>query len=80
MDMQAVLKAGGVGAAILVLFSLLGLIPCVGCITFFTDVDRLRGYWGFSRILDGAPSDRLRRRGQRSRSRGCGGLGVLAGS
>lgn len=35
MDMAAVLKAGGVGAAILVVLSLLGLIPCVGCITFF---------------------------------------------
>ncbi len=34
MDMQAVLKAGGIGAAIVVVLNLLGLIPCVGCITF----------------------------------------------
>jgi hypothetical protein len=34
MDMQAVLKAGGVGAGILIVLSLLGLIPCVGCFTF----------------------------------------------
>lgn len=33
MDTQAVLKAGGVGAAVLVVFNVLGLIPCVGCIT-----------------------------------------------
>jgi hypothetical protein len=34
MDMQAVLKAGGLGAAVLIVLNLLGLIPCVGCITF----------------------------------------------
>jgi amino acid transporter len=34
MDMQAVLKAGGLGAVVLIVLSLLGLIPCVGCITF----------------------------------------------
>lgn len=33
MDTQAVLKAGGVGAAVLIVLSILGLIPCVGCIT-----------------------------------------------
>ena len=33
MDMQAVLKAGGVGAGVLILLSVLGLIPCVGCLT-----------------------------------------------
>ncbi len=33
MDMQAILKAGGVGAGVLIFLSLLGLIPCVGCIT-----------------------------------------------
>jgi hypothetical protein len=31
--MQAVLKAGGIGAVILIVLNLLGLIPCVGCIT-----------------------------------------------
>ncbi len=35
MDMQAILKAGGVGAAVLIVLNILGLIPCVGCITFF---------------------------------------------
>jgi hypothetical protein len=51
MDMQAVLKAGGIGAAILVVFSLLGLIPCVGCITFFltliayVGIGVLAAYW-----------------------------------
>ena len=34
MDMQAVLKAGGIGAAVVILLNLLGLIPCVSCITF----------------------------------------------
>lgn len=34
MDFQAILKAGGVGTAVLVVLSLLGFIPCVGCITF----------------------------------------------
>ncbi|MBN1995101.1 MAG: hypothetical protein JW953_20575 [Anaerolineae bacterium] len=34
MDMQAVLKAGGLGAVVLIVLNLLGLIPCVGCITF----------------------------------------------
>jgi hypothetical protein len=33
MDTQAVLKAGGVGAGVLILLSILGVIPCVGCIT-----------------------------------------------
>ena len=51
MDMQAVLKAGGVGAAILVVFSLLSLIPCVSCITFFltliayVGIGVLAAYW-----------------------------------
>ncbi len=34
MDTQAVLKAGGVGAGVLVLLTLLSLIPCVGCFTW----------------------------------------------
>jgi len=34
MDMQAVLKAGGIGAAVVIVLNLFGLIPCVGCITF----------------------------------------------
>ena len=34
MDMQAVLKAGGIGAGVVIVLNLLGLIPCVGCITF----------------------------------------------
>lgn len=33
MDTQAILKAGGVGAGVLIVLNLLGLIPCVGCIT-----------------------------------------------
>jgi hypothetical protein len=33
MNTQAILKAGGVGAGILLVLNLLGLIPCVGCIT-----------------------------------------------
>lgn len=34
MQMQAVMKAGGIGAAVLIVLSLLGYIPCVGCITW----------------------------------------------
>jgi hypothetical protein len=34
MDMQAILKAGGIGAAVIIVLNLFGLIPCVGCITF----------------------------------------------
>jgi len=34
MDMQAVLKAGGLGAVVVIVLNLFGLIPCVGCITF----------------------------------------------
>lgn len=34
MDMQSVLKAGGLGAVVLIVLNLLGLIPCVSCITF----------------------------------------------
>ena len=34
MDMQAVLKAGGIGAVVVIVLNLFGLIPCVGCITF----------------------------------------------
>jgi hypothetical protein len=34
MDMQAVLKAGGIGAGVLILLNVLSLIPCVACITF----------------------------------------------
>ena len=51
MDMQAILKAGGVGAAILIVFDLLGLIPCVGCITFvlslvvYVGIGVLAAYW-----------------------------------
>ncbi len=51
MDMQAVLKAGGVGAAILIVFNILGFIPCVGCITFilsmvaYVGIGVLAAYW-----------------------------------
>lgn len=51
MDMQAVLKAGGIGAAILVVLTLLGYIPCVGCITFilalvtYVGIGVLATYW-----------------------------------
>jgi hypothetical protein len=51
MDMASVLKAGGVGAAILVVLSLLSLIPCVSCITFFltliayVGIGVLAAYW-----------------------------------
>ncbi len=38
MDMQAVIKAGGIGAAGLIVLNLLGLIPCVGCITFIVSL------------------------------------------
>ena len=34
MDMQAILKAGAVGAGVLIIFNFLALIPCVGCFTF----------------------------------------------
>ena len=34
MDMQAILKAGAVGAGILIIFNFLALIPCIGCFTF----------------------------------------------
>lgn len=33
MDTRAIVKAGGVGAGVLLVLNLLGLIPCVGCIT-----------------------------------------------
>lgn len=33
MDTQAILKAGGVGAGVLIVLNLLSLIPCVACIT-----------------------------------------------
>jgi hypothetical protein len=33
MNTQAVLKAGGLGGVLLIVLSLLGYIPCVGCIT-----------------------------------------------
>jgi hypothetical protein len=51
MDMQAVLKAGGVGAAVLIVLTLLGYIPCVGCITFilslvaYVGIGVLAAYW-----------------------------------
>ena len=51
MDMSAVLKAGGVGAAVLVVLSLLGYIPCVGCFTFiltlvaYVGIGILAVYW-----------------------------------
>lgn len=36
MDTQAILKAGGIGAAILIVFTIIDLvpIPCLGCFTF----------------------------------------------
>jgi hypothetical protein len=34
MNMQAVLKAGGLGAVVMIVLNLLGLIPCVGCVTW----------------------------------------------
>ena len=34
MDMQAVLKAGGIGAVVIIVLNLFGLIPCVSCLTF----------------------------------------------
>ncbi len=51
MDTQAVLKAGGIGAAILIVLNILGLIPCVGCITFilslvaYVGIGVLAAYW-----------------------------------
>jgi hypothetical protein len=51
MDTQAVLKAGGAGAAVLVVLGLLGFIPCVGCITLplsliaYVGVGVLAAYW-----------------------------------
>ncbi|MBI1880185.1 MAG: hypothetical protein HYR94_18520 [Chloroflexi bacterium] len=33
MNTQAILKAGGIGAGVLIVLNILGLIPCVGCIT-----------------------------------------------
>lgn len=33
MDMQAILKAAGVGVGILFVLTLLGLVPCVACLT-----------------------------------------------
>lgn len=51
MDMQAVLKAGGVGAAILIILNILGLIPCVGCITLvlslaaYVGIGMLAAHW-----------------------------------
>ncbi len=51
MDMQAVLKAGGVGAAVLIVLTLVGYIPCVGCLTFiltfvaYVGIGVLGAYW-----------------------------------
>ncbi|MBN1218073.1 MAG: hypothetical protein JXM69_04020 [Anaerolineae bacterium] len=51
MDMQAVLKAGGIGAVVLIVLTLLGYIPCVGCITFilslvvYVGIGVLAAYW-----------------------------------
>lgn len=51
MDTPAVLKAGGVGAGVLILLTLLGYIPCVGCITFilsliaYAGIGVLAAYW-----------------------------------
>ncbi|MDX1520783.1 MAG: hypothetical protein R3264_04090 [Anaerolineae bacterium] len=33
MDMQAVVKAAGVGVAVLIVLTLIALIPCVGCLS-----------------------------------------------
>jgi hypothetical protein len=51
MDTQAVLKAGGVGAGVLVLLTLMSLIPCVGCFTWiltllaYVGIGVLAAYW-----------------------------------
>lgn len=51
MDMQAVLKAGGVGAGVLIVLSLLGLIPCLGCLSIplsvaaYIGIGVLAAYW-----------------------------------
>jgi hypothetical protein len=51
MDRQAVLKAAGVGAAVLTVLNVLGLIPCVGCLTFllnfvaYVGIGILAAYW-----------------------------------
>lgn len=51
MDMQAVLKAGGIGGGVLIILTLLGYIPCVGCITFiltllgYVGIGVLAAYW-----------------------------------
>lgn len=51
MDMQAVLKAGGLGSVILIVLTLLGYIPCVGCFTFiltlaaYVGIGVLAVYW-----------------------------------
>jgi len=66
MDMQAVLKAGAVGVGILFVLTLLGLIPCVGCLTLpltvitYVGVGVLAAYWmtqprsGSSGAMNGA--------------------------
>ncbi len=38
MDTQAVLKAGGVGAVVLIFLTLLGFIPCVSCFTWILNL------------------------------------------
>jgi len=49
--MPASIKAGLIGAAVITVLSLLGLIPCVGCITFilrwlvFAGTGVLAAYW-----------------------------------
>lgn len=51
MDTQAVLKAAGVGAAVLVVLTIASLIPCVGCLTFllnfvvYVGIGVLAAYW-----------------------------------
>jgi len=51
MDTQAVLKAGGAGAAVLVFLTLLSLIPCLGCFTWilvllaYVGIGVLTAYW-----------------------------------
>jgi hypothetical protein len=51
MDTQAVLKAGGAGAVVLVILTLLSFIPCVGCFTWiltllaYVGIGVLAAYW-----------------------------------
>ncbi|MBE7471101.1 MAG: hypothetical protein DPW09_23450 [Anaerolineae bacterium] len=57
MNIQAILKAGGVGAGILLVLNVLGLIPCVGCITLILSLLVYAGVGVLAALWMPAPRD-----------------------